>query len=88
MADKAAPFVVNFEMVDTDKDGKVTQAEFKEGCKKGWIQEQPSKSGETGGGETPRDARTEALARTSDRSPLWQEGRRPEPAALHRLKPS
>jgi hypothetical protein len=51
--DKAAPFIVNFEMVDTDKDGKVTEAEFKEGCKKGLVQEQASKPGETGGGQTP-----------------------------------
>jgi hypothetical protein len=53
VADKAAPFIANFEMVDTDKDGKVTQAEFKEGCKNGWVQEKPSKPGETGGGMTP-----------------------------------
>ena len=38
--DKAAPFIVNFTMVDTDGDGKVTQAEFSEGCKKGLVQEQ------------------------------------------------
>jgi hypothetical protein len=37
--DKAVPFVVNFEMVDTDKDGKISAAEFKTGCGKGWIQE-------------------------------------------------
>jgi hypothetical protein len=37
--DKAVPFVVNFEMVDTDKDGKVSADEFKAGCGKGWIQE-------------------------------------------------
>ena len=36
--DKAAPFIVNFQMVDTDKDGKVSAAEFKTGCGKGWIQ--------------------------------------------------
>jgi hypothetical protein len=36
--DKATPFVVNYEMVDTDKDGKVSQAEFQAGCSKGWIQ--------------------------------------------------
>lgn len=53
VADKAAPFIVNFEMVDTNKDGKVAQDEFKEGCKNGWVQEQPSKPGETGGGQTP-----------------------------------
>ena len=25
-------------MVDTDKDGKISAAEFKAGCGKGWIQ--------------------------------------------------
>jgi hypothetical protein len=30
---KAAPFVVNFALLDTDNDGKLTEAEFKEGCK-------------------------------------------------------
>ena len=34
----ATPFVVNYEMVDTDKDGKISQAEFQAGCSKGWIQ--------------------------------------------------
>jgi hypothetical protein len=37
--DKAVPFVVNFQMVDTDKDGKISQAEFTAGCGKGWIQQ-------------------------------------------------
>jgi hypothetical protein len=36
--DKATPFVVNYEMVDTDKDGKISAAEFTAGCGKGWIQ--------------------------------------------------
>jgi hypothetical protein len=36
--DKATPFVVNYDMVDTDKDGKISQAEFEDGCAKGWIQ--------------------------------------------------
>jgi hypothetical protein len=36
--DKVAPFIVNFQMVDTDKDGKISAAEFKTGCGKGWIQ--------------------------------------------------
>ncbi len=53
VADKAAPFIVNFPMVDTDKDGKVSQDEFKQGCKNGWVQEQASKPGETGGGQSP-----------------------------------
>ncbi len=50
---KAAPFVVNFEMVDADGDGKVTQDEFKEGCSKGWVQAEASKPPESGGGQTP-----------------------------------
>lgn len=36
--DKAVPYIVNFEMVDTNKDGKISAAEFKAGCGKGWIQ--------------------------------------------------
>jgi hypothetical protein len=36
--DKAVPYVVNFQMVDTDKDGTISAAEFKTGCGKGWIQ--------------------------------------------------
>jgi hypothetical protein len=53
VGDKAAPFIVNFEMVDTNKDGKVGQDEFTQGCKNGWVQEQASKAGDTGGGQTP-----------------------------------
>lgn len=37
--DKAVPYVVNFQMVDADKDGKISADEFKAGCGKGWIQE-------------------------------------------------
>ena len=37
--DKAVPFVVNFQMVDSDKDAKISAEEFKAGCGKGWIQE-------------------------------------------------
>jgi hypothetical protein len=51
--DKAAPFIVNFQMVDANDDGKITEQEFLEGCKKGLVQEQASKPGETGGGQTP-----------------------------------
>jgi hypothetical protein len=29
---------VNFQMVDTDKDGTISAAEFKTGCSKGWVQ--------------------------------------------------
>ena len=36
--DQAVPYIVNFQMVDTDKDAKVSAAEFKVGCGKGWVQ--------------------------------------------------
>lgn len=36
--DKAVPYIVNFQMVDTDKDAKISAAEFKVGCGKGWVQ--------------------------------------------------
>jgi EF hand len=51
---KAAPFIVNFKIVDANNDGKITRDEFKEGCKKGLVQEQASRpAGATGGGQTP-----------------------------------
>jgi EF hand len=37
--DQAVPYVVNFQMVDSDKDGKISADEFKAGCGKGWIQQ-------------------------------------------------
>ena len=37
--DKAAPFIVNFKMVDSDGNGKISQAEFQQGCKNGLVQE-------------------------------------------------
>jgi hypothetical protein len=35
---KATPFVLNFQMVDTAKDGTISADEFKAGCAQGWIQ--------------------------------------------------
>lgn len=35
--DKAKPFILNFEMVDTSKDATISQDEWKDGCSKGWI---------------------------------------------------
>jgi hypothetical protein len=37
LADKAKPYIANFEMVDTNKDGKISEAEFIEGCSGGWV---------------------------------------------------
>ena len=36
--DMALPYIVNFAMVDTDQDGKISLAEFKTACGKGWVQ--------------------------------------------------
>jgi hypothetical protein len=35
--DKATPFILNFEMVDTSKDAKISQQEWQDGCSKGWV---------------------------------------------------
>jgi hypothetical protein len=52
--DKASPYIVNLEMVDTNKDKQVSDDEFEDGCEKGWVQEKPSKPADaTGGGQTP-----------------------------------
>ena len=34
---KATPFILNFAQVDTSKDAKISQTEWKKGCNKGWI---------------------------------------------------
>lgn len=35
--DKAEPFVLNIQMVDSSKDGNISAEEWKEGCSKGWV---------------------------------------------------
>jgi hypothetical protein len=37
-AAKAGPYVVNIQKVDANNDGKITEDEFKLGCKGGWVQ--------------------------------------------------
>jgi hypothetical protein len=47
---QAAPYIVNFNQVDANGDGKITEAEFKDGCKQGLVQEAAASqkpSGET-----------------------------------------
>jgi len=57
--DKAAPFIVNFKMVDSDGNGKISQAEFQQGCKNGLVQEASAggTQGATGKGspEVPKE---------------------------------
>ena len=36
---QAAPFIVNFNLVDADGNGQISEAEFKDGCKKGLVQQ-------------------------------------------------
>lgn len=36
---QAAPFIVNFNLVDTDGNGQISEAEFKDGCKMGLVQQ-------------------------------------------------
>ncbi len=35
--DKATPFILNFQMVDSSKDAKISADEWKDGCSKGWV---------------------------------------------------
>ncbi len=35
--DKATPYILNFQMVDTSNDAKISQEEWKAGCSKGWV---------------------------------------------------
>ena len=35
--DKATPYILNFQMVDTSSDAKISQEEWKAGCSKGWV---------------------------------------------------
>jgi hypothetical protein len=57
--DKAAPFIVNFQMVDADGNGKISQDEFNQGCKKGWVQEASAAGTQaptgTGSPEVPKE---------------------------------
>jgi hypothetical protein len=48
---KAAPFIVNFSMVDANSDGKISEAEFKDGCKKGLVQEASAEGSQQPQGE-------------------------------------
>ena len=36
---RAAPFILNFNLVDADGNGQISEAEFKDGCKNGLVQQ-------------------------------------------------
>ena len=55
---QAAPFVTNFKLIDADGNGTISEAEYKDGCKKGLVQEaaapqQPSGQETTRGTQQP-----------------------------------
>ena len=35
--DKATPYILNFQMVDSSNDAKISAEEWKDGCAKGWV---------------------------------------------------
>jgi hypothetical protein len=51
----AAGYIVNFELVDANDDGQISEAEFKTGCDKGLVQEHASLPVKSGGGQTPSE---------------------------------
>ena len=53
--DKPAGYMVNFELADADGNGEISKAEFKKGCKKGWVQKHATLPVKSGGGQTPKE---------------------------------
>jgi len=52
--DKATPFILNFQMVDSSDDAKISAEEWKEGCAKGWVSADASTAKDMEG--TPADS--------------------------------
>jgi Ca2+-binding EF-hand superfamily protein len=66
---KAAPFIVNFKMVDADNDGKITEAEFKEGCKKGLVQEASTEGSQQPAGKASSGEAMQPAEKTTPTTP-------------------
>lgn len=49
--DKATPFVLNFQMVDSSNDAEISAEEWQQGCAKGWVSADASAATDTG--DTP-----------------------------------
>jgi hypothetical protein len=47
-ADKAGGYISDFKQADADQDGKISQAEFKEACKKGLVKAEHAESAKMG----------------------------------------
>ena len=48
----AAPFIVNFNLVDADGNGQISEAEFKDGCRMGLVQQASAEGAQKPMGET------------------------------------
>jgi hypothetical protein len=35
--EKAEPYVLDFTVIDVDRDGKISEQEFKDACRNGWV---------------------------------------------------
>jgi hypothetical protein len=46
--DKAAGYISDFAKADANHDGKISQAEFREACKKGWVRAEHAESAKMG----------------------------------------
>lgn len=62
--DKATPFILNFQMVDTSKDAKISAEEWKEGCSKGWVSADADTTKDMSG--TPAEPDKKDMDDTSD----------------------
>lgn len=66
---KAAPYVVNFDMVDADDDSKISEAEFKDGCKKGLVQEATAEGSQQPSGKSSSEDASGGAKPTTPQAP-------------------
>ncbi|BAQ16325.1 hypothetical protein [Methyloceanibacter caenitepidi] len=57
--DKATPFILNFQMVDTSDDAEISAEEWKEGCAKGWVSADASTADDMG--DTPSEPESDKM---------------------------
>jgi hypothetical protein len=62
--DKATPYILNFQMVDSSNDAKISAEEWKEGCAKGWVSADASTAEDMEG--TPSEPDKSSMTDDSD----------------------
>jgi hypothetical protein len=72
--DKATPFILNFQMVDTSKDAKISAEEWKDGCAKGWVSADASTAQDMQGTPAEPDAQNKSDMDDSDSDSDKMEG--------------